>query len=83
MSDDLIEKLRDLLVQATKERSHFYVASCTREAINEIERLQSRVDELEKDINESNDENAAYIDKIFEQKARISELEAALKEQIK
>lgn len=35
----IIEALEDLLVQATKERSHFYVASVTRNAIAEIKRL--------------------------------------------
>lgn len=36
----IIEKLEDLLKQATTERSHYYVASCCREAIAEIKRLQ-------------------------------------------
>lgn len=38
---DILEKLRDLLLQATTERSHYYVASCCREAIAEIERLRT------------------------------------------
>lgn len=37
---DIIEKLTDLHKQATTERSHYYVASCCREAIDEIERLR-------------------------------------------
>lgn len=36
---DLIEKLKDLLTQATLERSHYYTASLLKEAITEIERL--------------------------------------------
>jgi len=38
------EKLEDLLVQATKERSHYYVASVCRDAVSEIERLQNHID---------------------------------------
>ena len=38
---DIIEKLTDLHKQATTERSHYYVASCCREAIDEIERLRA------------------------------------------
>ena len=41
---NIIEKLEDLLVQATKERSHYYVASVCREAIAEIKRLQATND---------------------------------------
>lgn len=37
---DVIAKLEDLLKQATTERSHYYVASCCREAIAEIKRLR-------------------------------------------
>ena len=37
---DIIEKLLDLQKQATLERSHFYVASCITEAIQEIVRLR-------------------------------------------
>lgn len=36
----IIEKLEDLLVQATTERSHYYVASTVKEAIEEIKRLE-------------------------------------------
>lgn len=42
---DILEKLQDLLKQATTERSHYYVASCCRDAIAEIERLRA-VNEL-------------------------------------
>ena len=38
--NDIVAKLEDLLKQATTERSHYYVASCCREAIAEIERLR-------------------------------------------
>ncbi len=40
----IIEKLEDLHKQATTERSHYYVASCCREAIAEIKRLHSGID---------------------------------------
>ncbi len=36
---DILVRLRDLLKQATEERSHYYVASCCRDAIDEIARL--------------------------------------------
>ena len=37
---DVLPKLVDLLKQATNERSHYYVAACCREAIEEIVRLR-------------------------------------------
>lgn len=40
MENDILERLRDLLEQATKERSHYYVASTALFAIAEIERLR-------------------------------------------
>jgi hypothetical protein len=40
MSEDIIDRLRDLHKQATTERSHFYVARCCRDAIAEIESLR-------------------------------------------
>jgi hypothetical protein len=40
---DILEKLADLRVQATKERSHYYVASVVDEATAEIERLRRKV----------------------------------------
>ena len=43
---DLIERLRDLLVQATTEKSHFYVAKCVRESINTIEQQQAQIERL-------------------------------------
>jgi hypothetical protein len=36
----ILEKLEDLLLQATTERSHYYTAAVLREAIAEIRRLQ-------------------------------------------
>lgn len=33
---DILERLRDLHKQATTERSHFYVAKCCEDAIEEI-----------------------------------------------
>lgn len=40
VEDDILDQLRDLLKQATVERSHFYVAKCCKDAIAEIERLR-------------------------------------------
>ena len=40
---DLIEKLLDLQKQATVEHSHYYVASCITEAIQEIVSLRKVV----------------------------------------
>jgi hypothetical protein len=37
---NLIERMRDLRVQATTEKSHYYVAKILEEAIAEIQRLQ-------------------------------------------
>lgn len=37
---DIIARLKDLLKQATTERSHYYVAKCCLDAIAEIERLR-------------------------------------------
>lgn len=37
---DILEKLEDLLKQATTEHSHYYAAGCCREAIAEIKRLR-------------------------------------------
>ena len=65
MSDNLLEKLRDLLVQATTEQTHFYVAACLRSAIAEIERLRTALTA------------AKMIDE--DQKKRIEELEKAYK----
>jgi hypothetical protein len=40
MGPDILERLDDLHTQATKERSHYYVAKCAREAMDEITRLR-------------------------------------------
>lgn len=48
---DILDDLRDLLKQATTERSHYYVAECCRRAIQEIESLREKAwkyDELSK-----------------------------------
>jgi hypothetical protein len=37
---DIVDDLKDLLKQATTERSHYYVAECCRRAIAEIESLR-------------------------------------------
>ncbi len=39
---DILEKLEDLIKQATVERSHYYVRSVCEEAIKEIEELRDR-----------------------------------------
>ena len=41
---DIIAKLLDLQKQATLERSHYYVASCVTEAIQEIMSLRQQLD---------------------------------------
>lgn len=40
---DVITALRDLKEQATKERSHYYVAAVADQAIREIQRLRRSV----------------------------------------
>ena len=45
--NDILVKLMDLHKQATTERSHYYVASCVREAIEEIAKLRIRIHDLE------------------------------------
>ena len=47
MHEDIIDKLKDLHKQATTERSHYYVASCCKEAIAEIERLRADLMRIE------------------------------------
>ncbi len=42
--EDIILKLLDLQKQATTERSHFYVAKCITEAIQEIVDLRIKLD---------------------------------------
>lgn len=44
LENDILDDLEDLLLQATKERSHFYVASCITRAIEEIKRLRSETE---------------------------------------
>ena len=41
---DIVDDLEDLFKQATTERSHHYVASCSRRAIKEIKRLREALD---------------------------------------
>lgn len=41
--EDIIAKLLDLQKQATTERSHFYVAQCIMEAIQEIVSLRAKL----------------------------------------
>lgn len=40
---DLISRLKDLHIQATKERSHYYVGSLVTESIATIEKLEARI----------------------------------------
>lgn len=44
----LKEKLKDLLWQATTQRSHYYTGHAIKEAIAEIERLEKTIEELGK-----------------------------------
>ena len=45
--NDILVKLIDLHKQATTEKSHYYVAECVREAMEEIAKLRIRIHELE------------------------------------
>lgn len=45
---DVLTALRDLKVQATKERSHYYVEAVADQAIREIQRLRKLIDRAEK-----------------------------------
>lgn len=42
MSDDIdiLTRLADLYIQATEENTHYYVANCVKDAIEEILRLR-------------------------------------------
>lgn len=46
IEEDILDRLRDLHKQATVERSHYYVGKCCQNAIEEIERLRSVVENL-------------------------------------
>jgi hypothetical protein len=43
---DIVEDLRELHVQATTQRSHYYVAACASRAIVEIEKLRNLAADL-------------------------------------
>ena len=45
---DLVKRLNELIEQATKERSHYYVKKIAEEARDEIERLEKERDELKR-----------------------------------
>jgi len=74
----LIERLQDLHKQATTERSHFYVAKTCLLAIDEIERLQSRVAELEALLVELRDETIPH----WSKRTAIADIDDALRENI-
>lgn len=42
--NDIIDKLIDLHKQATTEKSHYYVASCCKESIEEIIKLRTIIE---------------------------------------
>lgn len=44
------EKLKDLIIQATTERSHYYVRSVCEESLKEIDSLKKQLDEAVKVI---------------------------------
>ena len=52
--DDLIHKLMDLQKQATVERTHYYVANCITEAIQEITYLRTEIEYLKDRLKEKN-----------------------------
>lgn len=43
---DIVEKIDDLILQATTERSHYYTANTLKEARDEIVRLRAEVERL-------------------------------------
>jgi len=45
----LVARLKDLLKQATEERSHYYVATCCRDTITLIERQAAELERCRKD----------------------------------
>jgi hypothetical protein len=47
---DILEKLADLHKQATTENSHYYVAGCCEEAMNEIRYLRWQRDKKDKPL---------------------------------
>lgn len=50
MENDIVERLQDLLKQATTDRSHFYVAKQCKDAIVEITALRDEVAALRAEI---------------------------------
>lgn len=50
---DIIDRLIDLHMQATTERSHYYTATVIGEAMGEITNLRLRVASLEKSLADS------------------------------
>jgi hypothetical protein len=48
MKNDILDKLMDLYHQAKTEKSHYYVASCAKEAIEEIIRLRQIIELMSK-----------------------------------
>ena len=51
---DILDKLADLHKQATAERSHYYVAATTKEAVAEIILLRSKISVLSEGQKPSN-----------------------------
>jgi hypothetical protein len=47
---DILEKLVDLHKQATTEQSHYYVAACCKEAMEEISQLRLMVGRLRQEM---------------------------------
>jgi hypothetical protein len=47
---DVVDRLADLHVQATTERSHYYTASVIRDAIAEIKALRDQVERLRSSV---------------------------------
>lgn len=62
---DILQKLTDLHLQATTDRSHFYVGSCVKEAIREIMRLREEI----RDIKFNKDELLNWAEKHTENNA--------------
>jgi chromosome segregation ATPase len=77
--DDDCEEAANTLEAVQEEVSYLRTRETNYIAyIAELEERQAEIERLEKDIDESNDENAGYIDRLFEQKAEIEECKAEI-----
>ena len=73
---DIVTKLEDLLKQATRERSHFYVGACITETLQHITVLNDR-------IKEEIDKNEELIQEIRSLGDELAELNGQFQEHMK